>query len=156
MAGRLSIALFTVLALTVAGCAERAPPTATPSVSQQEGPPEQTDKAKLLEPTAPFRMPIDDAFALQVPGKVVVVGVVADGEVRVGARLLLRTATAKLPVTVEALEGHDRPLQAAGRGERVGIMLDGASKEQVGPGAVLVSAAAPDAEPIAAPGPPRK
>ena len=92
-------------------------------------------------------MPIDDAFALKVPGKVVVVGVVAEGEVRPGARLVLRTTAAELPVTVEALEAHHRALQVARRGEPVGIMLAGASKEQVGPGAVLVSTEAPDAAP---------
>ena len=58
------------------------------------------------QPAAPFRMPVDDAFALKVPGKVVVVGVVAEGEVRPGARLVLRAAAAELPVTVEALEAY--------------------------------------------------
>ena len=100
----------------------------------------QNDKVKSLESPTLFRMPIDDAFALKVPGKVVVVGVVADGEVRPGARLVLRTAAAELPVTVEALEAFNKPLEAARRGERVGIMLVGATKEQVGSEAVLVSA----------------
>jgi selenocysteine-specific translation elongation factor len=84
-------------------------------------------------------MPVDDAFALKVSGKLVVVGIVAAGEVRPGARLLLRDAGGALPVSVEALEAHDRPIQAARRGDRVGIMLVGAEKGQVGPGAVLVS-----------------
>jgi len=92
--------------------------------------------------TAHFRMPVDDGFALMVPGKVMVVGVVADGEVRPGARLVLETATAKLPVTVESLEAHQRPLQVARRGQRVGILLVGVDKAQIGPGSVLVSAEA--------------
>jgi selenocysteine-specific translation elongation factor len=95
-------------------------------------------------------MPVDDAFALKVLGKVVVVGVVADGEVRPGDRLVLRASAAEVPVTVEALEAHHRPLQVARRGDRVGVMLVGADKAQVGHGAVLASAAAPDAEPGAA------
>src|SRR5258708_7679344 len=64
VAGRLSIAVLAALALTVAGCVEQTPPTAPPSVPQKEGPPVRTDKAKLLELTTPFRMPIDDTFAL--------------------------------------------------------------------------------------------
>ena len=101
-------------------------------------------------PAAPFRMPVDDAFALKVPGKVVVVGVVADGEVRPGDRLVLRAAGAEVPVTVEALEAHHQPVRAARRGDRVGVMLIGADKAQVGHGAVLASAEVADAEPGAA------
>ena len=89
---------------------------------------------------APFRMRVNDAFALKVPGKVVVVGIVADGEVRPGDRLVLRTAAAEAPVTVEALEANHKLLRAARRGDQVGIMLVGADKVQVGPGAVLASA----------------
>jgi selenocysteine-specific translation elongation factor len=92
-------------------------------------------------------MPVDDAFALTVPGRMVVVGVVADGEVRPGDRLILRTAGALLPVTVEALEAHHKPLKAARRGEQVGIMLVGADIAQLRHGAVLVSAEDSQAEP---------
>lgn len=91
-------------------------------------------------PTAPFRMPIDDVFALKMPGKVVVVGVVADGEVRPGDRLVLRAAAAEVPVRVEALEAYHQPIQAARCGDRVGVMLVGVDKAQVGHGAVLASA----------------
>jgi selenocysteine-specific elongation factor len=104
----------------------------------------------------PFRMPVDDAFALKVSCKLVVVGVVAAGEVRPGARLVLRAAGAELPVTVEALEAYHRPLRVARRGDRVGVMLIGVEKEQVGPGAVLASAEAPSAEPVVAPDPRRR
>lgn len=88
-----------------------------------------------------LRMPVDDAFGLKEPGKVVVVGVVAEGEVRPGARVILRTGATKLPVTVEALEAYHKPLRVARQGDRVGIMVVGASKDDVGAGAVLVSKA---------------
>jgi selenocysteine-specific translation elongation factor len=88
----------------------------------------------------PFRMPVDDAFALKVPGKVVVVGVVADDEVRPGDRLVLRTTAAEVPVTVEALETHHKPLRAARRDDRIGVMLVGVDKAQVEHGAMLASA----------------
>lgn len=86
-----------------------------------------------------FYLPVDEAFALKQPGKVVVVGVVAEGEVRPGVRLVLRSVAGDRQVTVEALEAFGQPLQVARQGDRVGLILLGASKEQVGPGAVLLS-----------------
>ena len=88
-------------------------------------------------PAAAFRMPIDDAFALIAPGKVVVVGVIAEGEIRPGKSLMLHTDTAAIPVTVEALEAYHKPLSSARAGDRVGIMLVGAEKDQVTAGASL-------------------
>ena len=85
----------------------------------------------------PFRMSIDDAFRLA--DKVVVVGVVAAGEVRPGDRLVLQTGVTERPVTVEVMESYHRPIRAARAGVRVGILLTGATKEQVGPGATLAS-----------------
>jgi translation elongation factor EF-Tu-like GTPase len=85
-----------------------------------------------------FRMPIEDAFALKERGRVVVVGIVADGEITPGARLLLRVGNNELPVTVEALEAHHQSLQVARQGDRIGILLAGVDKEQVGVGAVLL------------------
>ena len=89
--------------------------------------------------TAPFRMPVDDAFGLTVPNKVVVVGVVAEGELRPGIDLLLQTESHELTVTAEALEANHRRLKLARQGDRVGVMLAGAVKEQVAAGAFLVS-----------------
>jgi selenocysteine-specific elongation factor len=101
-------------------------------------------------------MLIDEVFALNQPGKVVVVGVVADGEVKPGERLSLRATGDDVRVTVEAIEANHKPLQVASRGDRVGIMLAGAEKAQVGHGAVLASAGvAADGEPSAAPAPAR-
>ena len=68
----------------------------------------------------PFLMSVEDAFEIQMPGKAVVVGVVAQGEVRPGAYLVLRRSAAEaLPVIVEALEAHCRPVKVARRGDRV-------------------------------------
>jgi selenocysteine-specific translation elongation factor len=89
--------------------------------------------------TDSFRMPVDDAFALHEPNQTVVVGVVSEGEVRPGDRLVLRAGGAARPVTVEALEADHRPLRVARSGEPVAIKLAGAVKAQVPPGAVLES-----------------
>lgn len=106
--------------------------------------------------TVRFRMPVDDAFAIEGSGKVIVVGVVTDGEVRPGDRLVLRTPVATVPVTVKALEAYSEPLQVAQRvqvahrGDRVGIMLVGADITVFGYSAVLMSTAVANAEPDAA------
>jgi selenocysteine-specific translation elongation factor len=82
---------------------------------------------------------VDDAFALKQAGKVVVVGVVAEGEVRPGAQLLLRAGAGELQVTAEALEASHLPLHVARQGDRIGILLVGATKEQITAGTILVS-----------------
>jgi len=86
-----------------------------------------------------FCLPVDEAFALKQPGKVVVVGVITEGEIRPGVRLVLRSGANERQVTVEALQAFGRPLQVARQGDRIGVMLFGASKEQIGPGSVLLS-----------------
>lgn len=85
-----------------------------------------------------FDMPVDDAFRLKVEGSVVVVGVIAAGEIKPGMRLEIRTANGAIPVTVTALEGGpDKPTSSARAGDRVGVMLQGASKDQVPAGSRL-------------------
>jgi translation elongation factor EF-Tu-like GTPase len=83
-------------------------------------------------------MPIDDAFRLKTEGSVVVVGVIAAGEIKPGMRLEVRTANAAIPVTVTALEaGPSKPISSARAGDRVGVMLQGANKDQVPAGSRL-------------------
>lgn len=78
-----------------------------------------------------FSMPIDDVFALETRGKVVVVGVIATGEVLPGDTALVMVGESGIPVTVEGLEAFHKPLKSAKAGDRVGIMLQGVDKEQV-------------------------
>ncbi len=85
-----------------------------------------------------FRMPIDDAFELKVPGKVVVVGKIAAGEVRPGDRLKIKGQNEEISVEVEALEAFGEPITVGRTGKNVGIMLIGATKEQIMQGAMLV------------------
>ena len=84
-----------------------------------------------------FRMPIDDAFALKVPGKVVVVGKIAEGEVRPGDRLKIKHGNDEIAVEVESLEAFGAPVSVGRSGSVIGIMLVGATKEQISPGATL-------------------
>jgi translation elongation factor EF-1alpha len=89
--------------------------------------------------THSFRMPVDDAFAAGPPDQAVIVGVVSDGEIRPGDRLVLRAGGAARTVTVESLEADHQPLKVARTGDRVAVKVIGAGKAQVPPGAVLES-----------------
>jgi translation elongation factor EF-Tu-like GTPase len=96
--------------------------------------------AKLSAKTsAPIKMPIDDVFALKGGGKIVVVGVVEEGRIEPGQHLVVRAGTTTLAVVVVALEAFHKPLRIATKGDRVGVMLVGASKEQIAAGSVLSS-----------------
>ncbi len=85
-----------------------------------------------------FRMLIDDAFALKVPGKVVVVGKIAEGEVRPGDRLKIKQGNDEIAVEVEGLEAFGSPVSVGRSGSKIGIMLVGATKDQIASGATLV------------------
>jgi translation elongation factor EF-Tu-like GTPase len=85
-----------------------------------------------------FRLPIDDAFDFKNPGKVVVVGTIAEGEVRPGDHLKIKGHSGEISVEVEAMEAFGIPLSVGQAGKTVGIKLIGAMKEQVGKDAVLV------------------
>jgi elongation factor Tu len=84
-------------------------------------------------------MVVDDSFALTTAGEVVVVGVIAEGEIRPGDTLVVQTRDSTIPVTAEAIEAFHKPLDHAKAGDRVGVKLDGATKEDVGPGDVLTN-----------------
>jgi selenocysteine-specific translation elongation factor len=97
----------------------------------------RSQPAQPAPASASFRMPIDDAFALKVPGKVVVVGKIAEGEVRPGDRLKIKHGDDEISVEVEALEAFGAPVSVGRAGSNIGIMLIGATKEQIVAGAIL-------------------
>ena len=78
----------------------------------------------------------DSSFALTIPNKVVVVGIVAEGLVRPGMKLVVnrRDSESEIPVSVYGLEEGRTPLRYAKAGDRVAIILTGATKDDVGPG----------------------
>ena len=85
-----------------------------------------------------FRMPIDDAFALQVPGKVVVTGRIADGEVRPGDRMKLKRPHDEVNIEVETIETFNSVLTIGRSGDNVGILIVGVTKEDIVAGSMLV------------------
>ncbi len=98
----------------------------------------RSQPAPLGPASTSFRMPIDDAFALKIPGNVVVVGKIAEGEVRPGDRLKIKQGNDEIAVEVEALEAFGSPVSVGRSGSNIGVMLVGASKEQIASGATLV------------------
>jgi translation elongation factor EF-Tu-like GTPase len=99
-------------------------------------------KKKPPAPVAfPLDMPIDDAFRMKFDDLVVVVGIIAAGEIKVGMQLRIQTPAASIPVTVAGLEGGlNNSIDVARVGNRVSVLLRGANKDQVAPGSRLVSA----------------
>jgi translation elongation factor EF-Tu-like GTPase len=88
----------------------------------------------------PFDMPIDDAFRLKIEGSVVVVGVIAAGDIRPDMELEIWTKEGATPVIVKSLEGGPGiSISRASAGERVGVLLQGANKDQIPLGSRLRS-----------------
>jgi len=54
--------------------------------------------------------------------------------------LYVKTGSGQIQVSIEALEAYHKPQERAKAGDRIGIMLVGASKEQISPDDLLVDA----------------
>ena len=78
-----------------------------------------------------FKMKVDNVFFIKSLNRVIVTGVVAQGSVKVGDDLVVKTASGDIPVRVEKLEHPRQILTAASKGQDVGLMLTGIGKEQV-------------------------
>ena len=89
-----------------------------------------------------FEMTVDDVFPLKEMGCTVVVGTVADGEVRPGDALAIRRGA--LPARVRDIHNAHAPGERsvraarAGTGDRVGITLGIVAGDRIKPGDVLV------------------
>jgi translation elongation factor EF-Tu-like GTPase len=90
--------------------------------------------------TALFAMRIEDVFSMKSPGqpdKVVVTGIPASGEIRVGDELLLRTTRGPIEVTAVAVESFTNPGHP--EAESIGIMVRGVVRSEIAIGDELVS-----------------
>jgi len=106
--------------------------------------------------SADFEMPIEDVFSIAGRGTVVT-GVVQSGSVRTGESLLvLKPDGSQLPTRCQGIEAFRRVIDEARPGDRVGLLLEGLSKDQVERGDVVRSVVAQQPAPggtITAPAP---
>jgi hypothetical protein len=86
-----------------------------------------TDAAPLMTFT------VEHVFYIKPPvDRVIVVGTIADGTVRVGDHLVVRTKAGPVAVSVENIESiRQGDLTQASKGQQVGLRLTGVRKDQV-------------------------
>ncbi len=89
---------------------------------------------KKPAPSGYFRLPVDRAFVLQGHG-VVVTGTALNGEVRVGDHV--RCLPGDQTFRVRSLQVHNRPVDAAGWGQRIALNLSGLEKASITRGHVI-------------------
>jgi selenocysteine-specific elongation factor len=89
------------------------------------------DARAAARPSGLFRLPIDRTFTLPGIG-LVVTGTVATGTVTVGERLML--SPQGIECRVRGLHAQNRPVAAAGAGERCALNLAGSFPDGGGPG----------------------
>jgi len=88
----------------------------------------------------PFRMTVQNVFFIKTVERVIVTGVVSQGAVHAGDKLIVQTKAGPIAVVVEKLE-HPKMtnMTEAVAGQDVGLMLSGIGKEQVAAGDEIVS-----------------
>lgn len=88
-------------------------------------------EANAASPTGPFRMVVEDVFRIQNRGTVAT-GRIEAGSVRVGQQVrILRAGTVLSTTTVTGVEVFRKVLESASVGDNVGLLLDGATGENV-------------------------
>jgi selenocysteine-specific translation elongation factor len=80
----------------------------------------------------PFAFTVEEVFYIKPPvDRVILVGTVNEGTVRVGASLVVSCAGGEVPVQLDLIETIDRgPVQEARAGQQVGLRLVGIGKDQ--------------------------
>jgi elongation factor Tu len=88
-------------------------------------------EANAASPTGPFAMVVEDVFTIESRGTVAT-GKVGSGSVMVGQQVRIRRAgTVLSTTTVTGIEMFRRKLDVAVAGDNVGLLLDGASGDNV-------------------------
>jgi len=126
--------------LTVGTALEDAPIIAFSAVTGQGLPELQAQILLTLQncrkaaPRGYFRLPVDRAFVLQGHG-VVITGTALSGEVRIGDHV--RCLPGEQTFRVRSLQVHNRPVEAAGWGQRIALNLSGLDKASITRGDVI-------------------
>jgi elongation factor Tu len=78
-----------------------------------------------------FKLNVEHVFYITTIERVIAVGTVASGTVKPGDRLVVRSGSGDIPVTVERLEHPKRKMESATAGDQVGLVLQSIRKDQV-------------------------
>lgn len=92
--------------------------------------------ASLPAQESALQFTVEDVFYLKPPvDRVIVVGTINEGAVRVGDKLTVHTSTGLVEVTVENIDSIKQgELTEASKGQQVGIRVAGISKDQTAKG----------------------
>jgi len=103
-------------------------------------------------PTA-FSFTVEEVFYIKPPvDRVILVGTISEGTVRVGESLVVRCQGGEVPVVLDGIETTDRgPVQEASAGQQVGLKLAGIRKDQPTRGDRVTRKAADPGAPAARP-----
>jgi elongation factor Tu len=85
-----------------------------------------------------FKFKVDNVFYIPTIDRVIVTGTVSSGSVKSGDKLIVRSGSTDIPVTVERLEHPTRKVESAATGDQVGLVLVGIRKDQVRSGDLVL------------------
>ena len=121
------LALSVVLFLLLPGCKKGA----ESGQGREKATGQAAQPAKTPQPR--FMMRANDPIDLHDSSHVIVTGTVDRGTVKVGDKLLVKTARGSIPVEVEVISESRSPttMPEAGAGVEVGLMLLGITQDQV-------------------------
>lgn len=118
----------------ITGCSDDTPTSATTAETETS----VSDPVKRPD-SERFVMDVEDFFVI-AGDRVVVSGQIASGSVATGDTICISSkAGGHIKAEVTGLEHFNKRIQQASAGERVGIMLGGIDKEQIGKGDRLSS-----------------
>ncbi|HEV3384704.1 MAG TPA: TIR domain-containing protein [Gemmata sp.] len=90
-------------------------------------------------PPGPFLFTVEEFFHIKPPvDRVILVGTIIEGSVRVGDSLLVRCKGGDVPVVVESIEAFGDQPQQADKGQQIGLKLTGIHKDQPTRGDLVV------------------
>ncbi len=82
-------------------------------------------------PIAGLAFTVEHIFYIKAPvDRVILVGVVSDGQVSVGDSLIVHCREGQVPVVVDGIETPQGDLKRASKGQQVGLRLSGIRKDQ--------------------------
>jgi translation elongation factor EF-1alpha len=93
-------------------------------------------KETAVMPESQFAFTVEEVFYIKPPiDRVIIVGTVQDGAVKIGDSVVVHTPAGIVPVVVETIESPTRgAAKEAAKGQQVGLRVNGIKKDQVSRG----------------------